>query len=314
MTLKRNLNFKGVMALVNFVGVITLFFLVLSRFAWSFDLKLVTKEVPDSLKTTRLTPMKMTIFWATSGCVLFYAYGVFQEKWGKSEGKFHFKWEDWSNDGLLFTDEVSHMFASYKLFQLADDYARWTGFSPFASRTVAWIVSCAVMIFVEFPMDAYNPCQGVGFSDIGANLAGIAFASARDKYNWLRKFDLKCSVKNTKLVEPFFLATSLASNDNYIYWLTYNPDPSKYPFHIGIGYSASHWDVYNPRIKYGKKEVYIGFGISASDFAGMDKFYETNVLGINIGRFLDFCGFYSFNFRILVWSSTIEVPHEYIPY
>lgn len=215
------------------------------------------------------------------------AYEKTLEIWGKPHGKFHLK-DDLAGDDLALSDEVSHVFIAYKLAQLARQGYRWSGLSPAAAARAGAIQAAIYMSFVEFPLDAYNPRQGLGISDLLADFAGIGLA-------WYRaasknpRWDLKASVKS-----QFFAGNSrlLAHNskqyDDFIYWLTYRISNNRYnPVVVGIGYSTYHPPgnppVYNPV----DKQIYFHIGTSLSEIG--------RIFGHRTERLLSPAEFYFFN-------------------
>lgn len=213
----------------------------------------------------KISPWRMIVF-STSvlGCVS-YAYSRMDDWWGHEKGEPHIKHDDWNGDNLAQTDEVSHLFISYKLAQTATHFARWTGVPDGTSRIIGASLSTIIMTWVEYPVDTYNPVQGFGYSDMLANIAGIGLAIARDR--WMDKldfFDFRFSIKEPKDVPNEIIAQTFAGNDSYIYWLVIMPT-RKFPVHPAIGYSANH----KSPDRIVEREVYLGFGTSAGELAGL---------------------------------------------
>jgi len=193
------------------------------------------------------------------------AYRKTLDIWGKPSGKFHLK-NDLNGDYLACSDEISHMLVAYKLAQLARQGFRWSGLSPAAATRWGAFQAAVYMTFVEFPMDAYNPGQGMGLSDLLADFAGIGLAWCRagvDNPRW----DLKVSVKS-----EFFAGNSrlLAHNnkqyDDFIYWLTYRISDNRYnPLVIGLGYSTYHPPGDPPTFIPVDKQIYFRIGTSLAE-------------------------------------------------
>ncbi|MCJ7578636.1 MAG: hypothetical protein MUO91_09310, partial [candidate division Zixibacteria bacterium] len=80
--------------------------------------------------------------------------------WGESKGKFHVK-DDWKGDGLAQTDELSHFMWGYKMTQFLYCVYDWAGFSPKTSQALSSSESALISTLVEYPIDAYNPKQGL---------------------------------------------------------------------------------------------------------------------------------------------------------
>jgi len=183
-----------------------------------------------------------------------------EKMWGTPDGKFHFK-NDLRGDRMALTDEVSHMFIGYKLAQIMRLGYEWSGLSRGAAARAGAIQAAIYMSFVEFPMDAYNPKQGFGISDLVADMAGVGLA-------WIRagqenpRWDIKTSVKSQFFEgDNRLLAHTDKQYDDYIYWLTYRVSENRYnPIVVGIGYSTNH-----PAGENVEKEVHFRIGASFSE-------------------------------------------------
>jgi len=159
-------------------------------------------------------------------------YNNLTDLWGSPDGKFHFK--DESADNLAFNDEVSHMFISYKLTQGFSSAYRCLGFTDRKARLLGVLESALIMTAVEFPVDAYNPSQGLGVTDAVANYAGIVVAWWKSIDPRLADIDIKVSIKSLSSRRGMVLGYDCYDYDNYIYWLTY-----RYRFAVlGAGYST----------------------------------------------------------------------------
>jgi len=193
--------------------------------------------------------------------------------WGKSNGRFHIK-DDWKGDGLAQTDELSHFMWGYKMTQFLSCAYDWMGFSPKTSRALSLSESALILTLVEYPIDAYNPKQGLGISDLVFDYLGVGMAIARRHQSWLNDFDFKISWKKNIFSQnktPF--AQTYEEYDNFIYWLTYRPKlflPKKL-LCFGFGYSVTHLGStsslqaeFKP-----KREFYGGIGLSIPDFASL---------------------------------------------
>ncbi len=159
-------------------------------------------------------------------------YNNLTKQWGSPDGKFHFK--DEADDGLAFNDEISHLFVSYKLFQGISSGYMHLGFTDRTAVLLGTIEAALVMTAVEIPVDAYNPTQGFGVTDLVADYAGIGLALWRNNNPRLADFDLKTSIKTISNQPGALLGSSAIEYDNYVYWLTY-----RYGFTLlGAGYST----------------------------------------------------------------------------
>jgi len=204
--------------------------------------------------------------------------------WGKSKGKFHLK-DDWKGDGLAQTDELSHFMWGYKMTQFLYSTYDWVGFSPKTSRALSLSESALILTLVEYPIDAYNPEQGLGVSDLIFDYLGVGMAVAKKHYSWLNDFDFKISWKKNIFSEnktPF--AQTYEEYDNFIYWLTYRPKlflPQKLVC-FGFGYSVTHlgstgslqaglrpFSLQSRDQGRPKREFYGGIGLSIPDFVSL---------------------------------------------
>ncbi len=232
--------------------------------------------------------LHLSVFTATTFGFVGTSVSRMDDWWGHSQGAAHIKHDDWNGDGLLQTDEISHMFICYKVAQAGTHFARWSGFSDGTSRWIGGGLSIAILGFVEYPIDTYNPIQGFGYTDMAANVVGTGLALARDR--WPEKlgfFDLRISVKDFSAMNSELIAQSFAQNDAFIYWLTMSP-AREFPVHAAIGHSANH----DSHDNEAEREVYIGFGTSLGELAGLiDRRWQQR---------LDFWSIYelSFSFRI----------------
>jgi hypothetical protein len=205
-----------------------------------------------------------------------------QAAWGASNGKFHIK-SDLRGDGLAMTDEASHLLIAYRLSQLIESGYRWSGIKPERARLWGSAEAWLLTFLVEYPIDAYNPQQGFGVSDLLFNTLGALAAyghSAAGNPRW----DIKVSVKRR-----FFdgsgrvIAYNTKQYDDFIYWITYRPLRGRYiPLLIGLGYSTSHGMGRGP-----SKELRLGAGTSLEEIGAM--------IGPRTERFLRPLNFIFFN-------------------
>ena len=125
------------------------------------------------------------------------AYNHMVNAWGVPDGRFHFK-DDWSGDNLALNDEVSHLVVSYKLTQLFHSGYRALGYSEGTARLMGVIEAAVIVTAVEYPIDAYNPTQGFGVSDLLFDYAGIGLGYLKIADSRFADWDLKVSVKSFK--------------------------------------------------------------------------------------------------------------------
>ncbi|MGB5105456.1 MAG: DUF2279 domain-containing protein [Candidatus Zixiibacteriota bacterium] len=181
------------------------------------------------------------------------AYFYFKNTWGAPDGKFHFK--DELHDNVAFTDEISHFYAGYKL---ADGF-RWLFrmLKMPESKQVKYgaIQSAIILTLVEVPMDAFNPDQGFGVSDIVLDYGGIGFALLKDKYP--NNFDMKFSLHRPPWkFDNKFLAGKNEEFANFIWWATYTPKVVS----IGLGYGIKYVDGDDVQSEY-----FVGVGATLYD-------------------------------------------------
>jgi hypothetical protein len=140
---------------------------------------------------------------------------------------------------------------------------------------------------VEYPIDAHNPEQGLGVSDLAFDYAGIGLACVKRRLGALDDFDFKISWKRNLFFsnQPMF-AQTYDEFDNFIYWLTYRTRlflPEKIVC-LGLGCSAAR------RAGVARRQVFAGVGLSLPDLAGL--------FGENIKARAGFLGVFYPNLRI----------------
>ena len=159
---------------------------------------------------------------------------------------FHFK-DDWSGDGLVQTDEVSHMYVAYKIAQTAYHILRWDGFSDRDASLIGTGVSFLILFIVEYPIDSYNAYQGFGKSDLLFNSMGASFMYLRNRYPSLKCLDLRISNREPPWEWNRLIAQTRQEYDTWIYWLTYSPFPDKIPVSLSLGYSSYRTEINEPK-------------------------------------------------------------------
>jgi hypothetical protein len=206
----------------------------------------------------------LTLCTANAGAIFLGFKGAIAS-WGKSKGAFHFK-DDWNGDQLKQTDELSHLLWGYKMTQFLFSAYRWSGFSTGASHAISVFQTAFVLTMVEYPIDAYNPQQGLGVSDLAFDYAGIGLACVKRRFSVLEDFDFKISWKRDIFLanQPMFAQTS-EEFDNFIYWFTYRTKlflPQKIVC-LGLGYSATR------RAGEPKRQFFAGIGLSLPDLVAL---------------------------------------------
>lgn len=183
------------------------------------------------------------------------AYNHMVKSWGKPDGKFHVK-NDWSGDNLALNDEVSHLLVSYKLTQVFHSAYKALGFGEKTARILGMTEAAFIVTAVEYPIDAYNPTQGFGISDLIFDYTGILMAYFKISDRRFENWDLKTSVKSFSNANRQVIGDEAEDYDNYIYWLTYRKAPAVF----GFGYGTSH-----PEVGQVNKEFYLGIGTTLPD-------------------------------------------------
>ena len=211
--------------------------------------------------TLNIRPLRLGLCTAFSVGGVAFASSEFTKAWGESSSsKWGWKTGDYNGDGLLQTDEIGHFQLGQLLTEFGYGMATWSGLNH---KTGLWIgggLSFGVLLWVEI-IDAYNPSQGFGVTDIFADLAGILFAVMKKNSKFADRFDLRVTFEDLKVVpNNLLLPTTFAEYDNYIFWLTYQPHED-IPVDICLGYSTDR-DFPN---KIPRRELYIGAGISGEE-------------------------------------------------
>jgi len=210
------------------------------------------RQVHDCRKDNRL---RLGLVISAKLAMLPLAYNHMVKNWGKPDGKFHFK-HDWSGDNMALNDEISHLIVSYKLTQALHSGYKGLGFSERTAKILGMAETALIVTAVEYPIDAYNPAQGFGISDLIFNYAGILAAYIKISDSRFENWDLKTSVKSLENSSRQVIGNEVEDYDNYIYWLTYRKSPAVF----GLGYSTSH-----PRVGKVVKEFYLAFGTTIPD-------------------------------------------------
>ncbi|HUU45330.1 MAG TPA: DUF2279 domain-containing protein [Acidobacteriota bacterium] len=221
-----------------------------------------TGGLPDG---SRIIRSRAALWGAFSIGALYMSYRQSQAVWGGSSGRFHFK-DDLINDRMALTDEVSHLFMAFQFTEYLSGAHRWIGMEPDRARRIGAWEAWALTFLVEFPIDAFNPGQGFGVSDMLFNTAGVLAAHHRADREPPHRWDIKASVKRQFFEgESRLIAHTNKQYDDYIYWLTIRPSMNRFmPLLLGVGYSTSHDD--RPNII---KEVHFGIGTSLEEIGGM---------------------------------------------
>ncbi|MCI0531254.1 MAG: hypothetical protein L0Y74_04830 [candidate division Zixibacteria bacterium] len=213
------------------------------------------------------------IFAAGNAAALGLGYIWSQNAWGSSAGKFHWK-NDWTGDNLAQNDEISHLVICFNISRYLRPVYNWLGVSPERSALYSSLHTATIGTLVEYPIDAHNPLQGLGVSDLIADYAGSVLALGQYHFPALDDFYLKSSFKQAPWnSNENILAGKLEEFDNEIFWLTYKLKFKRMDFlHAGFGYSTNHHTVKVQR------EYYIGLGTTIPEMI--------NILSPKLARIL----------------------------
>ena len=208
---------------------------------------------------SRQLPKRKWVVWSAVGVSHaiggIAGYEYLTSKWGEPAGSFHFK--DELHDGLALNDEVSHLFVAYKLTELFSSSYKRLGFSARNARLLGTLESALIMTAVEFPLDAYNPDQGMGLTDLAFDYAGAGMGYLKMASPGLRDFDLKISAKSIRRSSGSILGDDASDYDSYIYWLTFRRGPAV----VGVGYSSCRLTPSSD----GKPQLFLGLGSTIPD-------------------------------------------------
>jgi len=212
-----------------------------------------------------------------------FVYREAQQTWGESGGRFHVK-NDWTGDTLSQSDEISHMFFGYTLTRVFSGMWRWGGVGAESAHSVGAAESALTMTLVEV-MDAYNPREGLGISDLVFDYAGVGLGllSLRHPGHW----GIRVSAKGVGAARPFSLTKS--QYDDWIFWATYRPPlrwGAKQPLSFGLGHSTRR----APDGLNAVRELHFGIGTTLPDIV--------RVFAPNVAQHLEILDFYYLNLNL----------------
>ncbi len=215
--------------------------------------------------TTKIRPVRLGLASAFSVGAVAYASGEFTRVWGESSSStWGWKTGDWNGDGLVQTDEFSHFQLGQRITEFGYGMSRWCGFRHNTSLWIGASIGLAGTFWVEI-IDAYNPDQGFGVTDMVVDVAGVLFALLRKQSPFVDRFDLRVTFEDLKYIpDNLFMATDFRGYDNAIFWITYQPDKDL-PFDVCLGYSSDR----DYPSKVPRRELFIGAGISGEKLIGL---------------------------------------------
>ena len=227
--------------------------------SYSFRLRDPLTGGPAPVAGTRRNTYRLWIVGGLHAVTGALVYAGAQRTWGHSRGRFHVK-NDWTGDSLSQNDEASHLFFGYTLTRTFAAQWRWAGVSLGRSRKVGAFESAAALTLVE-ALDAFNPQQGLGISDLLFDYAGVG-AGVWSLNHHSGDWGIRTSVKG--LAQAQLFAATIPQSDNYIFWVTYRPPLQsgvKQPLSLGVGHSARRApDGFTP-----VREVHFGIGTTLPD-------------------------------------------------
>lgn len=247
-------------------------------------------DAPIATPLPSVSKNRLVVWGGFTATASYLAYEQSQASWGVSNGQFHFK--DDLHDGLALSDETSHLFAAYHLTRVLNTGYTWTGMTSTVSRRMAAAHAWLWTFLVEYPIDALNPGQGFGASDLAFNTVGVLAAYHHTRPGPRPWWDIKISVKESFFSgENRFIAHSNEQYDDYVYWLTVRPTRQRYlPLWIGAGYSTTHGEW--PQLD---KELHLAVGTTVEDLAAM--------INEDAGKFLRPLNFFFLNVGTkIVWK------------
>ena len=236
-------------------------------------------KIPQTIENKRSYTIPIAISAGVNLSAAVPVYNQMVNSWGRPNGKFHVK-HDWSGDYLALNDEISHMFVSYKLMQFFNSGYQFVGFSPKTAKILGIVETAFIVTAVEYPIDAYNPDQGLGISDLIFDYTGIFMGYMKVSYPSLKNWDIKTSLKSLSYSNKNVIGSNSEDYDNYIYWLTYRKSPAVF----GFGYSTDH-----PQPLNVDKQFYLGIGTTVPDMI--------RLISPRIADKLDWMEVYYFNLR-----------------
>ena len=220
----------------------------------------IAATVNEDSGSTAQKPRRPSRRWVVGGLQFaggVLLYGASQRTWGSSHGHFHVK-QDWTGDGLGQNDEASHLFFGYTLTRAFAGQWRWGGLAPSRSRSVGAFESAFVLTLVEV-LDAFNPAQGFGISDLAFDYAGVGAGL------WILSHPGNWSITmSAKDPAHAGFAETKQQSDNWIFWAIYRPSLGwgpKQPLSLGLGHSVRRAsDGVSP-----VRELHFGIGTTVPD-------------------------------------------------
>lgn len=210
-----------------------------------------------------------------------YAFCKFNQFFGGVAQPFRIG-NDWRKDNALHFDELLHFQGTYRLTRGLIDLYRWAGLS---GRSAEWFgagIAAATMTYLEY-IDGRRPNDEASYSDITANLLGVAFALLRPRTPLLRNVDVRISYE--RVWDPFSRST-LLNYDRMTHWLSYDlQDIVGKPVTAALGYGVSQ--AFTPKVK---PHFYLGVGMSLEGVLGKK--------AVEMPVFLRWLNMYQFGLRL----------------
>src|SRR5713101_1770467 len=204
--------------------------------------------------------------WAVGGGHVIggaFIYHEMEASWGQSNGRLHVKWNDWCCDGLMQNDEISHFVSGYHLTKAFAHLWSWTGEPTKRARTWGALEAGVILTLVELPIDAFNPQQGLGISDLIFDYGGVGMGllALHQPGRWDFKFSAKHNVFAT---QKTLFSQNSRDSDNYVFWATYRPSfglDERQPLSVGLGHGVGR----EANGVTPVRELYLGLGTTIPD-------------------------------------------------
>jgi len=245
---------------------------------------------PDSAPPARAAgadKARLSIVGAAHAVAGVLLYREARAAWGESNGRFHIK-DDWTGDDLAQSDEISHLVTGYHLTKAFSRVWGWTGMRRQRARTLAAVEAAALLTFVEVPLDAFNPRQGLGVEDLAFDYigVGIGLVALSHPGRWDVKFSAK---ENPFRAQENLFAQSSRDADNYVFWATYRlplGPGGRQPISLGLGHGVRRAGDGQRAVR----ELYLGVGTTVPDVV--------RAVAPGAARHFEVLGPYYFNVRL----------------
>ncbi|MDZ7262249.1 MAG: YfiM family protein [candidate division KSB1 bacterium] len=162
--------------------------------------------------------------------------------WRRSRGWWDFGW----HDSLYFhMDKWGHFYCARLLSELMRDLSTWVGFNKQSASIIGPLISSLLMLEIEV-YDGFFKEWGFSLGDFTANEVGAIFPVLQDRFDFLKKLNLKLSYHRSG--EPTADKYFIKDYAGMTFWLCYdikddlpNPLGQFWPrfLNLGLGYSVT---------------------------------------------------------------------------